>query len=113
MRGDFHPPHHEGSRLVQSGRPDSMPEPIVHPGGVVHQCRLPAAEVEGKLKNKIFIGALCRWWWWWWMGRESFINLNRERCQEVRYGRNNAKLPGSGLGFFSMVLDISRRVPHT
>ena len=56
---------------------------------------------------------MCRWWWWWWMGRESFINLNRERCQEVRYGRNNAKLPGSGLGFFSMVLDISRRVPHT
>ena len=55
MRGDFHPPHHKGSRLVQSGRPDSMPEPIVHPGGVVHQCRLPAAEVEGKLKNKILL----------------------------------------------------------
>lgn len=44
---------HERSRLVKSGRPDPVPEAVVDPGGVVHQRRLPAAEVEGKLDKPI------------------------------------------------------------
>ena len=73
---NFHHPHHERSRLVKSGRPDPMPEAVVDPGGVVHQRRLPAAEVEGKLKYRILL-VPCVGGGVWWMGRASFINLNR------------------------------------
>ena len=41
--------HHEGSSLVKSGRPDSVPEPVIHPGRVVHQASRAASKVERKL----------------------------------------------------------------